>query len=724
MAQPNWVTAAGSLGVFPSGLAFNIRLVARPRAPATTLSYSLLNGNLPTGIESDPLRLTTDGYVVGTPNNVAVETIYTFTVRVSDDFNNIRDRTFSIKIFGFNGIRISTPAGELMNVIDSRYVDYNISVNNPVTPNPYILSISSGELPPGLQMDSQGKITGFPLPPLSNAGSITTKTYTFSVQLTSRLGKDSKTYSIKIRNQELTNPPNTRPPVILNNTPLYKPVDRHDPLYSYYLPEDNLIPTINSGEYFSFKIIGHDFDNNTLRYEYGVLPPGLLGDPLTGWITGIPTIPTDSIGRYRFFVKVSKINNINISSQTETYTIVVTNSIMQDVEWVTDANLGTVFNGQVSELFVKATSENDLEYKLSNGELPPNMSLLSNGQIVGRIPSQPNSYGLQPQGSSMNWTFSITAFNPRYPVVSSEREFTLSIYQKYSKPTENIYFKATPNIEGRQIIQSLLNNEELIPQNYLYRPDDVYFGKADSVKYTHIYGMEPADLVTYINAININHYYRKLVLGEIKTAIARDSNNDILYEVVYADIVDDLINPQGVSLPQEIIWDYDIPLDLGPYFVSNTDVFTSSNLFFTSFSFGTIKKLYPASVTNMRTELLNVLPHNTDQDLLPKWMTSQQLDGNTLGYVKAWVIAYTLPDKSVTIKNNINNYWQYTLNMIDFSVDRFIIDRSGTFNYDTNLSIPAWTELPSGTPTPDPIDYYDIPVLFPRKTILPKNVDY
>ena len=72
MAQPNWVTAAGSLGVFPSGLAFNIRLVARPRAPATTLSYSLLNGNLPTGIESDPLRLTTDGYVVGTPNNVAV----------------------------------------------------------------------------------------------------------------------------------------------------------------------------------------------------------------------------------------------------------------------------------------------------------------------------------------------------------------------------------------------------------------------------------------------------------------------------------------------------------------------------------------------------------------------------------------------------------------------------------------------------------------------------
>ena len=30
---------------------------------------------------------------------------------------------------------------------------------------------------------------------------------------------------------------------------------------------------------------------------------------------------------------------------------------------------------------------------------------------------------------------------------------------------------------------------------------------------------------------------RKLVLGELKTAIARDDNNNILYEVVYSEIL-------------------------------------------------------------------------------------------------------------------------------------------------------------------------------------------
>jgi hypothetical protein len=105
-------------------------------------------------------------------------------------------------------------------------------------------------------------------------------------------------------------------------------------------------------------------------------------------------------------------------------------------------------------------------------------------------------------------------------------------------------------------------------------------------------------------------------------------------------------------------------------------------------------------------------------------MTSQQADGNTLGFVRAWVVCYTKPGYSQTIVDNINNNWDYTLNMIDFSVDRFIVDKSNTFDYNINLTVPAWTQLPSNTPTPVPINQYDMPVLFPRKTILPKSVDY
>ena len=313
--------------------------------------------------------------------------------------------------------------------------------------------------------------------------------------------------------------------------------------------------------------------------------------------------------------------------------------------------------------------------------------------------------------------------NAKQTVDLFTREFTLTVYQKFTNPTDNIYLKATPNVAGRQIINSLLTNEQLIPTNFLYRPDDVYFGKASEVKYIHIYGVDSTDLSHYINAMQKNHYDRKLVLGEIKTAVARDSNNEIIYEVVYSSIIDDLVNPKGVSIPIKIQWPRKISMDRGPYYVSNDDRFTSDESIYTSYSPGYIRDLYPASLTNMRVELTNHLEYTDDQGLLPRWMTSQQEDGNTLGFVQAWVIAYTLPGKSKMIKFVIDNYWTHRLNEIDFSIDRFTIDKSASFNYNVKLVKANWNEFPGGYPTPDPMNVYDIPVLFPRKTILPDTLE-
>ena len=61
----------------------------------------------------------------------------------------------------------------------------------------------------------------------------------------------------------------------------------------------------------------------------------------------------------------------------------------------------------------------------------------------------------------------------------------------------------------------------------------------------------------------------------------------------------------------------------------------------------------------------------------------------------------------------------YSLNLINFRIDRFTVDKSNTYNYDTTLDPPAWTKLPGADPVPNPIDSKDFCVLFPRKTILP-----
>ena len=724
MSQPVWVTPAENLGTFPSGINLNIQLIAAPTAAgATRITYTLLNGVLPEGTRTSSVRLTADGLITGVPKNIAKETTYNFTVRAIDNLGNLRDRTFSLNIFGFEGVSIDTPSGLLFNVVDSTYVDYQLQINNPVDGNAYRLIVSSGFLPEGLFISDTGRIQGFPAPPISMNGSPVSRTSSFSIQLTSDLGFDSKTYSITIRNQQLTNPPNSRRPAILNNTPLTLPVNINDPYFRYYLPEDNVIPMINSGEYFSFKIIGHDFDGQPLEYDYGVLPPGLTGNVNTGWITGIPMISDNSIMEYEFSVQVSKASDNKLFSNIETYKLVVTSNKQVDVVWDTDNDLGFVSNGSISDLYVKASSVNDLEYSLIGGSLPPNISLLSNGQIVGRFPFQPTT-NLLALNDNTTYTFTILAFNPQYPIISSEKTFTLTIKQDFENPLDNIYLKACPNLDGRRIIQSLLTDDTLIPPEYLYRAEDPYFGKALDVKYMHIYGVEPTKIDNYIDVISRNHYNRKLVLGEIKTAIARDDNNNILYEVVYAEIIDDLVNNNGVSIPREIIWPQKISLDEGPYFVTNEDYFTSSVNVYTSYTPGAVRTLYPASLTNMRNEVLERLAHNSSQTLLPKWMTSQQLNGNTLGFIQAWVICYTLPNYSETIKNNINNNWQYELNQIDFSVDRFIVDKSATYNYNTQLLLPSWEELPGANPTPNPMDTYDLPILFPRKTILPKNIDY
>lgn len=722
MAQPNWITGSGNLGLFPSDINFNITFMAEPVAPAVTLTYQLLNGTLPEGTVDDPIVFTSLGILSGTPKNVNAETSYTFTLRITDNLGNIRDRTFSMRVFGSERTRIGTPDGQLFTTVDSKYIDYQIAVINPLNDS-YRVVLSSGSLPPGLYMDLTGRITGYPEPPVLLNGSVTTKTYNFSVKLTSDYGTDTKNYSATIRNFELTNPPNTRPPAIINNTPLVQPVPLDDLYYGYYLPESNDIPPVRAGEYFSFKVMGYDFDRNRITYQFGVLPSGLSGNPDTGWITGVPTLAPNSIAKFEFGVYVAKTNNLQIISGLETFHMTIENGITEDIVWSTSSDLGTVNNGTISELYVEATSVRNIEYRLMSGSLPPNLTLLPNGQITGRVPFQPTT-SLLNQGDSTTFTFTIKAFNPEYPVVSNEREFTLTVYQKYSVPVENVYFKAAPNVTGRNIIQSLLTDEELIPTNYLYRVDDPYFGKAEDVRFTHIYGMEPANLPTYIDTIGRNHYNRKLILGEIKTAVARDENFNVIYEVVYADIVDDMINSSGTSIPLEIIWPRKISMDAGPYQVTNTEIFTSSETIYDSYTAGFVRNLYPASTTNMRQEVIDRLSHNTSQEFLPKWMTSQQSDGNTLGFVQAWVIAYTLPGKSATIKSNIETLWPHTLNMIDFSIDRLLVDRSGTFNYNTNLYSGAWTELPGATPTPSTMNQYDMPVLFPRKTILPRNIEY
>lgn len=831
MAQPNWNTPAGSIGSFPALINALFQLSAVPVLPATTVTYALISGSLPNGVSIDE-----DGLISGIPTLVTSNITSTFTVRVTDNLGNIRDRTFSMTITGSAVPQFLTPNGSILTTPDSVWVEIPIAYSNPKTDNPIIIQVKEGALPPGLEVDTLGIIRGYanapivilnqekvettatetissnnsivvasttgfvvgrPVTfsgavfgnvntgvtyyvksilnstsftitatqngptyilsdntglmditlPIVSIGNPTIRTFNFTLELSSPLGDDFGNFSITVINQNLPvsqggpgQPPNSRLPVLFNTRPPTFDINDSDPYYGYYILPP-VAPTtsadmgkFHSGDYFAFKMIGNDFDGNPIKYLYSNLPSSLTGDVNTGWITGTPTLTTTGLSTFNFSVGVYKSGNPIYASPLYNFTFTLENNITGDITWITNNDLGQLLNGTISTLSVKASSDVDLNYRIISGSLPPNLTLLSNGEITGRVAFQPTNEFLN-QDETSSYTFMVEAYSEVYPSVSSSKTFNVSVLQEFSQPTDILYIKAAPPINDRTILQQLLTDETIIPTNYLYRPNDEYFGKATSVVYEHAYGIYASDIQQYLQAVTRNHYWRYLTLGEIKTAIARNDAGEIIYEVVYSEVIDNLINPQGVSIQTPIVWPRKIDLGLGPWYTSITDIYTSYTIslspgYYTSRTPGYARTLYPNSLYNMRNRVADVLGQEYNSKILPQWMTSQQINGSTLGYTQAWVIAYTKPGYAEIVKNNINTLWKdpvgnvYTLNLINFQIDRFSVNKSATYDYDNNTNPAAWTGLPSATPTPNPLDSKDFYVLFPRETILPDESQY
>ena len=822
MAQPIWDTPAGSIGTYPATISMLFQLSASVVLPATSITYTLLSGTLPSG-----LSINTTGLISGTPTLVTSDITNTFTIRATDNLSFLRDRTFSITVSGSAIPRFTTPAGSILNTLDSIWIELPIEYSNPDNTNLVAVELQEGSLPPGLEINSQGLIRGYANPPTVNVtlnsiqtnatitdsttnlitctstaqftigrpvifsttafgdisegetyyirtvdstttftiaatqngdvfpltsatglmivtlpaisvGQPTIRTYSFVLKLTSNLGRDNATYAITVVNQNTPvsqggpgNTPNSRIPTILNTRPRTFNITDSDPYYGYYIlppvsPTVNaFIGTIRSGEYFTFKVIGYDFDGTSLTYEYVNLPTDLTGDTETGWITGTPALNSTGLSTYNFAVNVYKTDNPSIETVNFNFSYNLSNEVTDTIIWLTPSNLGTIFNSTTSTLNVLALADTALSYRIISGELPPNLILLNNGEITGRVADQPSDILLE-QNTETTFTFTAEAYSPLYPVVQSTKTFTITILQEYTQPTDTLYIKAAPSINDRNIINSLLTSETLIPNSMVYRPNDIYFGKATSVIYEHAYGIYASEINEYLAAVTQNHYWRNITLGEIKTAVAKNSAGEVIYEVVYSEVIDNLINPSGISIQQQIYWPRPIDLQLGPWYTSITDIYTSYDIvlgqdYYTSLTPGYARTLYPNSLFNMRNRVGQVVGQEYDSRLLPLWMTSQQANGGTLGYTQAWVICYTKPGFSTIIKENIQNNWQYTLNQINFRIDRFSVDKSETYNYDKNLTPPAWTGLPSASPVPDPLDSKDFYVLFPRQTILPNE---
>jgi len=730
---PSWVTSSGSLGTIPEGVFYTTPLVA---TSDQTVFYSVIAGRLPPGIQINETGLLSGNAsavsrIQGVPADVELSTTSTFVVRAYTTkivlgqtvVDKLADRTFSLTVTGQTVVSWTTPAGNIGTYFDGTQItDLAIDFVDPDPIATQTVSVIAGSLPPGLTISNSAVISGYVTPNLDPT--LPTTTYSFTVKISNGISSDVRTFSLLIYARATMTADNTF--ITADNTfitadtvPVQPPI---------ITTPTGSIGSTRSDNFYAFEFTGLDFAGNAFEFvNTTALPPGLTLDPISGWMYGY--VPYEGIlsNEYSFDLVVRELADPSNTSDPYTFSLTIVGPVNSDIEWLTPSSaverardpssLGFIDNGETSTFYVEAVNVSgiSLQYQLlsgSNSRLPQGLQLLTSGHIAGRVSfdvfcvdsgATTFDVGLntvdQPTTFDMVAIFTVNAFSVN-GLVDVNKTFSITVVRRYEQPFDNLYIQCMPPQNDRDVISSLLQDPTTFPPALIYRQDDPNFGVARRVIYRHAYGLTAATLDAYVSSLYLNHYWKNLVLGQIKTARALDDDGNVIYEVVYSQVVDNLVNNDGTSVGKQVVLPFPI----------NANDSTE------------IDSVYPNSLQNMRDQVIDVVGQVSN--MLPRWMLSRQVDGSVLGFTPAWVIAYTNPGQSGQIAYNIQTRFAEQLNLIDFKVDRYELDNFLTKNWDRENQHWGYYDIPQlpFPPSLTTFDFIGLPPFNPTRSYIVGNV--
>lgn len=743
MAKPVWQTPEGDLGIIAERQFYNLRFDVldsdQPLNPE--LTYTVTAGTLPRG-----LSLKDDGFIEGTPtkNKVFVRGVpldvgqnetSRFAVRVATPSGHIADRTFQLTVTGQNPPDITTLPQRLGILYDGERFEFQLLAVDLDPDDTITWAISSGELPPGLTLDSAtGKISGYVLPqpliddefigfdeqqfsqfPWDHSNQSINRNYKFVVSASDGKDFDIETYTIEVLSKDsmtadtteftadhldkiTADTDNKRLPILVNPPTTFGTV-LHDNYFAFkftgYDPDnDRITYNLSLGVGSLYDEVGYDSD---LGYDPGDLtsPPGLILNADTGWLHGYIPIQSISQQEYEFAVSVSKADFLGYQSELTYVTVTLVTDLLKLVTWTTDSNIGTIENGAVSEMYVAATNplERTLYYRLKRGSknrLPQGLKLLDNGLIVGRCSF--NTFQLD--GGDISFDQGTTTFDTTFTStieaydlegeISVTRDFTITVQATNVKPYEDLYFVSRTENTDRTSITTLTNNDSIFPANKIYRSNDPYFGKATDLRFLVSYGLEPDKVIDFVAAMSKNHYRKQLRFGGVGYARALNADDTVRYEIVYVKIEDDQTNSNGVSVGSYVNLNNKIDNLLS---VDKGYIDVSSGLWNSD---GVAEhKVYPNSIHNMQQAMITGVGQS-NVNTLPDWMTSKQEDNAVLNYQHYAILAYVTPGSGEQISFLLNRhitFGNFDFKDINWAVDRYIHDLNLSKNYDKELGI-------------------------------------
>ncbi len=738
MATPVWSTTAGKLASIDERVSYSQQLEANT-SDSTAVTYSVIAGTLPPG-----LQISSAGMLQGVPFEVEKRKSYKFVVRATTAEGGIADRTFSIEVSGADAPIFSTASGQLdltdstytttatKWVIDGSEVNYQILATDTdtATGQSLVYDIVEGNLPTGLSMDTNGKISGIvqltddekfgprggysfynfddnAYDPTVYTKSLS-KNYEFKVRVTDGASVATQYNNIlvisadfwRIDNTSITIDQNTYlgSPLTIDLSTFRRPVFTTDSALGTYRHDNNII----------IRIDVDDFDplQADLTYEIvaGALPTGLGIDSQTGEIYGqLPAQAAVSVD-YEFTIRAKRIPQTGVSVYTDkVFTLTLIGEIDVGVAFTTPGNLGSVTAGIpcLKKLDATAAVANRvLTYTLTSGSLPTGLTLSSTGNIIG-IPRIKNYTNFDTNGitfddntTSIDREFKFTVqVSDQYKTVATTRNFTLKIDLPFAHDYGSLVGHGTSEID-KALFYQIAQDPQINNSQYVFRAEDPNFGLPETPQMLLLAGLQPSTLSAIQNQMAKNHAPKILYFGDLKTAVAKE-NGKIKYEVVYIEMKDDLVNNSDKAVSSEISLRSDInkPL-LGPVasdrrITADRDVYdvtTDSGLSFSvsgskvryanqlTADLDYVSKLFPNAVANMRSQMKSL--GEKEWLHLPLWMrTIQEGDGAPLGYKMAMVVAYCNPGQSNLVKQRITTK-NIDFKKISFTIDRYVIGQS------------------------------------------------
>lgn len=412
----------------------------------------------------------------------------------------------------------------------------------------------------------------------------------------------------------------------------------------------------------------------------------------------------------------------------KTFIVSVLGEVDSVINFTTLPDLGVIKVNYPSRLSVEAVTtvpEAILTYSVVEGSLPPGLTLNSAGNIVGKI----NQFRADSVSGFTTFDNSATTFDGGSLTIDQGYRFTVYVHDqfRFSATSQqfilrvngtdltlysNIYTKPLPKQEKRDLFYSFINDTTVFTPSKIYRFGDPEYGVQTDLKMLIYPGIESKEMGQYVAALSKNTKRKRMKLGEVKKAIAKEQGtNDIVYEVIYVEALDEYENANGsaankVKLPQKsdsvvkinqaardpvrgkigtvnqttdpVTITYESTANntkmnqmaydrLNP--TTPTITIDSSNL---NISGKDLEYVYPSSIKNIRDNIKEV--GITENSFLPLWMTTPQ-DSRTAatGFVNAIPLCYCKPGEGDYILANIKNK-NFDFSQLDYEVDRFIID--------------------------------------------------